>query len=334
MNPLLRKLMGMVLQEEAESAPSSGGATTQEINSTSSTSESTPSETAAAEAGDTAGEQASSVDWDDLLTESEDADEGEEESSAPAAAAPAATEAAQGQPAAQPAAGTEGTQPAAAQPAASAAPAAQSAAEQPPAQPVAAAPAKTREQLEAEAKQARADYEGKAEGYFKNYLTPELAAQLQTEPEVVLPKLMAKMFVDVEARVISQVGALLPHVISRTQETQTVEHSARNEFLTAWPELKDYEEQVKIIGTTFRQANPKATKEQAIKAIGEMTMAALQLTRAQPAAGAPASGSKQNPPQGRFRPASPGAAAGGPATPASTGDGYMDMAHELLHHHS
>ena len=130
----------------------------------------------------------------------------------------------------------------------------------------------------------------------------ETALKLQTEPEKVLPVLAAKLHMDVMKTVLAQVNGMLPQVMQ--QQTQVVERNSKAQelFFGQWPELKGYEKQVLEVGRMFRQINPQANTQEAVQKIGETTLAALGLQRAQ--AGNPPP--TQIPPQQGFRPSVPG----------------------------
>jgi hypothetical protein len=109
----------------------------------------------------------------------------------------------------------------------------------------------------------------------------ETALKLQTEPENVLPALAAKVHLDVMKTVLGQVRSLLPQLMQTQAQANEREVGAKSQFFGAWPELKGFESQVLEVGKMYRQMNPTAPADEAIKRIGETAMAALGLQRKQ-----------------------------------------------------
>jgi hypothetical protein len=148
----------------------------------------------------------------------------------------------------------------------------------------------------------------------KRYAIPaDLATQLLTEPEIVLPKLAAQVHMAAVEQTLAQMRMLLPQTIESVTAAQVRESQAKTEFYSSWPELQGHEQQVLAAGHMFRQINPTATKEQAIQAIGQLTMQALGMQRQAPTA--PTPGIQQAKP---FQPAGAAAAAPPPQRPQPT----------------
>lgn len=110
-------------------------------------------------------------------------------------------------------------------------------------------------------------------------LTEDDAVAMATEPERVLPKLAAKLHMQVLQEARAQIMNMIPQVVKGVQMRETLETKAQGEFFGSWPELKGKESEVVQMGLMFRQLNPKATPEEAIARIGEMTMNALGIKR-------------------------------------------------------
>lgn len=124
----------------------------------------------------------------------------------------------------------------------------------------------------------RSAYENELTQYYA--FDPDTAARLQTEPELVLPQLAARLHLDVLDAVMAQlpqrVGAVVEHInasVARNTE-------AEGAMFTAYPELKAHKAEVLKAGQMYRAMYPKATREQAIKAIGDFCMQSLGITRA------------------------------------------------------
>lgn len=144
------------------------------------------------------------------------------------------------------------------------------------------------------------------------------ALALQTEPEKVLPQMAARLHMEVLDNVMQHVYQALPTVIESTTQGSVREQKAQEEFYGAWPELREHGAQVLQMGQMYRQMNPKATPQEAIQRIGELTMVALGLKRAEaPGAQAPET------PAAPFRPAAPGRVSA-PPSPKNKWEAVMD----------
>lgn len=158
------------------------------------------------------------------------------------------------------------------------------------------APVATPEQL----KEYKEKFSAALESHYA--FDEEQATALQVEPEKVLPKLAARLHMEVLDNVMQHVYSALPNVIQSYTEMSSREMKAQEEFYGAWPELKGHDQQVLQMGQMYRQMNPAATPQEAIQRIGEMTMAALGKKRAQ----AVAEQTPAAPPAPPYRPAAPG----------------------------
>ena len=135
----------------------------------------------------------------------------------------------------------------------------------------------------------------------------ETALQLQTEPEKVLPKLAAKLHMDVMQNVLSQVQSMLPQQLATVTDRMSKEREAENAFYTAYPDLKDHKDIVLQVGAMFRKlpGNEKIVGQAAIDRIGQMARYSLGLQQ-----------SVNTPPSNTVTPSQVVAA---PYTPASAG---------------
>lgn len=235
-------------------------------------------------------------------------DEGEEEIVVKSAAAAPAAPAAPAVPAAAPAApAAEPAKPAvSAKPADAPAPAA-------PAEPAkpAAVVAETPEQKTAREAQEKVEGEKLFQGLVKHYELPDdLAAQLPTEPEKVLPYMAAKVHETVVRAVQQMFAREVPQYIAMTQQMQAADKASKDAFYTAWPALAGHEQAVLKAGQLYRQLNPAATAEEAIKAIGGIVSQSLGIS----VVGAPAASAVPAAPL----PTPAGGATGGNARPAAT----------------
>lgn len=161
----------------------------------------------------------------------------------------------------------------------------------------------TPEQQE-EAKQRYQEWRTAEEARLEEHyqFSEDEVAALQTEPERVLPKMAAKLFMDVQEAAIRSVVQMLPQVVGQVNQTQSRDAQASQAFVNANPDLGDkkYHADIMAAAKTFRQRNPKATPQEAIKKIGQMVRALHDLPTPQVGEPAPAPA-----PAGNRRPAAP-----------------------------
>ena len=155
--------------------------------------------------------------------------------------------------------------------------------EEPASEPVAAEPPKLAEPAPEPVKtpdEMRADLLQQIEEKYQ--FTEEEATQLQMEPAKILPKVAAKMFVDVyEALYFSMINQM-PRMINTLSTSNQSNKEAEGTFFGAYPELNkpEYAEQVGRLGKFWREQNKDASPEQAIKGIGDTAMAWFGLAKA------------------------------------------------------
>lgn len=165
-------------------------------------------------------------------------------------------------------------------------------AQTPAAQPVVPATEGTQQQAQQQQPEQQVDvatlrknYEDQLTQYYA--IDPQTALQLQTEPELVLPKLAARVHLEVLDAVMGQLGSRVGQAIQQFTVAKEREDKASSEFFGAFPDLKEHKDAVLRVGAMFRAANPKATKEQAVKAIGEFVRQSLGLQAPAPVAPPP-----------------------------------------------
>lgn len=195
----------------------------------------------------------------------------------PAAATPAATPSAT--PAAPAAAPAQGATPAQAAPAQPAQPAAAAPAAAQPAQPEPAAGApQTLDQIR---NKNIADLEEKV---FN--LDPKVLDEWDLDKGKMakdLSNLAARISIVTMESVIHSVAQQFPGWLQNYSQTQRAQDEIKSEFLGAFPGLKDHMDKVEPIAVAYRAANPKATRADAIKAVGEI----VHVTYGIPKPGAP-----------------------------------------------
>jgi len=145
-------------------------------------------------------------------------------------------------------------------------------------------------------------------------LDDETAEQLQTEPELVLPKLLANMHLNLQRSLLEGMQQIVPQMLEKTQKVSARERQAVDTFYGAYPELKPHHDKVLEIGKTYRQLNPKATPQEATKAIGLLAAQMLGVELK----GGKSAGQKKATPHTPVRPAGKGGAL--PASGKKSGD--------------
>lgn len=242
---------------------------------------------------------ASDVQWEDLSDEST-RDTSVEDSSADAAAsegeddelAPESPPAVEAPPQAPADAQVlEGTQAAEVQPGTT-----------PPTEVIPPPPQLTPEQM-AEQQRQWQEYQAQQVAQLEQYyaMGEEDALALATEPEKVLPKLAARLHMQVMQNVQAQMAQTMPNVLKTVQEATVRESKAKEEFFSAWPELRGSEAQVLQAGMLYRQMNPTASPQEAIEGIGRIVMAATGKQRVA-GGGTPPAATRQQP-AAPFKPA-------------------------------
>lgn len=141
-----------------------------------------------------------------------------------------------------------------------------------PPQPVAPAPPTPQQTAE-----RKADELAKLEQLYA--LSEEDSAGMFTEPDKVLPKLLARMHQQAAASVLDSMQTAVPQIVQSTSEATRVETEARQAFFSVNDDLAkpEFEAAVLQIGAMYRQVNPHAPKAEAIQKIGELTRVALNL---------------------------------------------------------
>ena len=110
-------------------------------------------------------------------------------------------------------------------------------------------------------------------------ISDEDAQTLVTEPEKVLPKLGAEIYMMAYENAVKSINAALPQMINSTILHQSAMDQATNTFYTKWGKLDRnntaHSAAVNRIGMTYRQVNPNASQEQFIAEVGAQALLAL-----------------------------------------------------------
>ena len=107
------------------------------------------------------------------------------------------------------------------------------------------------------------------------------AQALLTEPEVVLPKLVAKAHMEVLEASMRAMQAMMPVMMQQVTQHTERNTQAKGLFTQINPDLADpaYEPAILELGSYYRSKNQQASPEEASRAIGALVRAAFGLTR-------------------------------------------------------
>lgn len=100
-----------------------------------------------------------------------------------------------------------------------------------------------------------------------------------------LSRLAAQVTMVTMENVIHSVAQQFPGWLQNYTRTQTTQDEIKNEFVSAFPGLKDHLDKVEPIAIAYRAANPKATRQDAIRAVGEIVHSTYSIPK--PMAAAP-----------------------------------------------
>jgi hypothetical protein len=146
-------------------------------------------------------------------------------------------------------------------------------------------------------------------------LSPQEVEALETNVVEAIPRLMARVLVQAQKSMLTQMARIMPAAIQRHNVTTNAAMSAEDQFYRAVPSLDrtKHGQLVYAYGRMFRQMYPTATLQDLIAHVGPMVMASAGI---QPGQQTPQRGVATN---GRQPPPSPFTPAGGHAGPASRG---------------
>ena len=134
------------------------------------------------------------------------------------------------------------------------------------------------------------------------------AVELVSAPEKILPKLAARLHMDIMEQAVRSIAAVMPQVVAQQMQSVEEGRNAQTEFFKRWPDLNkaEYQEQLGRIASLYRRANPTAPVDQMIQEVGAAASVALRVIPGQPAA------ANVPPPTAPARPPLPGVGAAPP----------------------
>lgn len=134
-------------------------------------------------------------------------------------------------------------------------------------------------EAEQQPQQSREEWEKGYADFYATLMDEETANELRADPEKVMPKLLAKVHANAVEQSIKIVVQSLPDQIARVTQLQAEAVKAEQEFYSAWPELKkaDLNKTVMSSLQAYRNANPKASREEVIKQGGLLAIMTAKL---------------------------------------------------------
>ena len=156
------------------------------------------------------------------------------------------------------------------------------------------------------------------------------AQALLTEPETVLPRMAARMHMEVMESTMRALQSVLPQAIQGYTQHEQANTQAKQFFSGVNPDLANpaYEPYILQFGEVYRKVNPSAGPEEAARAIGSLVRSALGIAAPQQGVTPPpAMQVSQQPAPVPFTPArgsGTGSAAPAPANP------FAQLANEFL----
>jgi len=159
-------------------------------------------------------------------------------------------------------------------------------------------------------------------------LNAEDAASILTQPEVVVPKMLANLHVQVCDSIISAIMSRIPETVEMTMQQGRAARDAEDDFHKAWPMLKDakYRETVGRCIQAYRAVNPRASREETIRASGLNALITLRIPIPQELLAQPAP--QPSMPAASFQPAAP-AGGGALPIPAKTNNPFVLLNEEF-----
>jgi len=159
-------------------------------------------------------------------------------------------------------------------------------------------------------------------------LSEDLKSAILTEPEVALPKILARAHMEITRSVVNATRNLMPSMFQEVTQSTRAEDDAKSTFYGANPDLAkpELEPVIMKLGAMYRQVNPHASAEEAVKRIGELVRVSVGLPAPVVAGGSSAPAASAPAVQRPFTPARGGAA----PVAAKSDNAFTQLAEELF----
>jgi hypothetical protein len=109
-------------------------------------------------------------------------------------------------------------------------------------------------------------------------LSDEWAVKVESEPAEAIPQLAAMLHMNLMEEFVNLFSARLPEAMEHHLQWRDSTRSKEAAFFQAYPALAEHKEETQKIAQMWRQMNPAADENTAIKGIGAVAMAALGLS--------------------------------------------------------
>ena len=146
----------------------------------------------------------------------------------------------------------------------------------------------------------------------------------------ILPKLAARMHLEMQASILQSVAAHVPQVVNQSLTFKRKAEDLETSFFGRWPELKGKDEKV-IISTiqAYRQVNPSVAEKELIERAGALAMLHLGLNPLAEAASSKPQGLPPAPPPRPHMPAGPGAVGAHVFPPSGQDNFFASLAEDF-----
>lgn len=108
-------------------------------------------------------------------------------------------------------------------------------------------------------------------------LGQEEADQYEASPAAYIPTLAANLHLQIKEDVINTMVQAMPQLVGSVVQQRTVAQEKTDRFYEKWPDLREFGDQVTLVGRMWREMNPKADEATAIKEIGRIATAAFKV---------------------------------------------------------
>lgn len=108
-------------------------------------------------------------------------------------------------------------------------------------------------------------------------LTEEQATELENEPAKAIPRLAARLHMEVLQQATAAAMRIIPSMMQEVTAVQSVQSQREQEFFSEWPELQSHRDDVLRFGTSYVQMNPNATFEDFKRDVGAQVAVARKV---------------------------------------------------------
>ena len=166
----------------------------------------------------------------------------------------------------------------------------------------------------------------------KFQLSPAEREALEVDAVGVLPKIMARVYFEATVNGLQQLANMVPRMVEHVANERLAENSAETDFHTEWPNIDRnnpvHMKTVAQLAASYRQMNPNASQQDAVKFVGmaATNFLGLQMPQRNAAEGQRSGNGAIRRPNPAFAPATGGRAQPPAGTPTgSPGDAFAGL---------